>query len=88
MQAGSDTACNTAPLRKIQGDRTGLNWPTGLAFDPEARELFVANDAAHEILVTGAVRDAAGPGCVFEAIARVPPGASSAFRLVRTSAAK
>jgi DNA-binding beta-propeller fold protein YncE len=42
---------NTAPLRKIQGNRTGLNWPTGLAFDAEARELFVANDAAHEILV-------------------------------------
>ncbi len=42
---------NTAPLRKIQGPDTGLNWPTGLAFDPQARELFVANDAAHEILV-------------------------------------
>ena len=42
---------NTAPLRKIQGPKTGLNWPTGLAFDPQQRELFVANDAAHEILV-------------------------------------
>jgi DNA-binding beta-propeller fold protein YncE len=42
---------NAAPLRKIQGDKTGLNWPTGLAFDPQGRELFVANDAAHEILV-------------------------------------
>ena len=42
---------NAAPLRKIQGPDTGLNWPTGLAFDPQARELFVANDAAHEILV-------------------------------------
>jgi hypothetical protein len=42
---------NAAPLRKIQGPDTGLNWPTGLAFDPRERELFVANDAAHEILV-------------------------------------
>jgi DNA-binding beta-propeller fold protein YncE len=44
-------AGDAAPLRKIQGPDTGLNWPTGLAFDPVARELFVANDAAHEILV-------------------------------------
>jgi DNA-binding beta-propeller fold protein YncE len=42
---------NARPLRTIQGRATRLNWPTGLAFDPQARELFVANDAAHEILV-------------------------------------
>ncbi len=42
---------NQAPVRKIQGSNTGLNWPTGLAFDPQERELFVANDASHEILV-------------------------------------
>lgn len=42
---------NSAPVRTIRGERTRLNWPTGLAFDPQARELFVANDAAHEILV-------------------------------------
>ncbi len=42
---------DAAPLRKIQGPATGLNWPTGLAFDDQARELFVANDASHEILV-------------------------------------
>jgi DNA-binding beta-propeller fold protein YncE len=42
---------DAAPLRTIRGPDTGLNWPTGLAFDPVARELFVANDAAHEILV-------------------------------------
>jgi DNA-binding beta-propeller fold protein YncE len=42
---------NAAPLRTIAGPDTGLNWPTGLAFDPQARELFVGNDAAHEILV-------------------------------------
>ena len=42
---------NAPPIRKIQGENTGLNWPTGLAFDPKERELFVANDAPHEILV-------------------------------------
>jgi DNA-binding beta-propeller fold protein YncE len=42
---------DTAPVRKIQGAATGLNWPTGLAFDPQTNELFVANDASHEILV-------------------------------------
>jgi DNA-binding beta-propeller fold protein YncE len=42
---------DAAPLRKIQGEATGLNWPTGLAFDPQTNELFVANDASHEILV-------------------------------------
>jgi DNA-binding beta-propeller fold protein YncE len=53
---------NAAPLRRIQGPNTRLNWPTGLAFDPQARELFVANDAAHEILVfDAAARDDAAP---------------------------
>lgn len=42
---------NTAPLRTIQGSATRLNWPTGLAFDPHTNELFVANDASHQILV-------------------------------------
>lgn len=48
---------NAAPVRKIQGPDTRLNWPTGLAFDPQARELFVANDASHEILVFDAAAD-------------------------------
>jgi hypothetical protein len=42
---------NVPPLRVIKGPKTQLNWPTGLAFDSEARELFVANDAAHSVLV-------------------------------------
>jgi DNA-binding beta-propeller fold protein YncE len=51
---------DAAPLRTIRGPDTGLNWPTGLAFDSVARELFVANDAAHEVLVF----DAAASGNV------------------------
>jgi class 3 adenylate cyclase len=37
---------------------------------------------AGEILVTGAVREAAGAGYAFEAIDKVPPGAQAAFRLL------
>ncbi|RLJ67578.1 adenylate/guanylate cyclase domain-containing protein [Sulfurisoma sediminicola] len=37
---------------------------------------------AGEILVTGAVREAAGEGYAFEPIDKVPPGAGAAFRLL------
>ena len=46
------------PLRTIKGSQTQLNWPTGLAFDPVRRELFVANDMGPSILVFDA--DATG----------------------------
>ena len=49
---------NDKPLRKIQGTKTQLNWPTGIAFDPERRELYVANDMGPSILVFDA--DASG----------------------------
>jgi len=42
---------NDKPLRVIQGPRTQLNWPTGIVFDAERRELFVANDMGPSILV-------------------------------------
>lgn len=42
---------NAPPLGKIQGPKTQLNWPTGLAFDPQRRELYVANDMGRSILV-------------------------------------
>jgi len=44
-------AGNAPPLRVISGPKTQLNWPTGLALDPERRELFVANDMGPSILV-------------------------------------
>jgi DNA-binding beta-propeller fold protein YncE len=40
-----------APLRIIQGDKTGLNWPAALAIDEERGEIYVANDAADSMLV-------------------------------------
>jgi DNA-binding beta-propeller fold protein YncE len=42
---------NIAPLRVIEGPATQFNWPTGLAFDPTRRELYVANDMGPSILV-------------------------------------
>lgn len=42
---------NDKPLRKIQGPKTQLNWPTGIAYDPDRRELFVANDMGPSVLV-------------------------------------
>jgi DNA-binding beta-propeller fold protein YncE len=42
---------NEPPLRVIEGPAAQLNWPTGLAFDPGSRELFVANDMGPSIVV-------------------------------------
>ena len=44
-------AGDTAPLRVIQGPKTGLDWPTALAVHPERGELFVANDTADTVTV-------------------------------------
>src|SRR5438132_2946490 len=45
---------DTAPLRVIQGPKTQMNWPTGIAFDPRSNELYVANDMGDSILVFNA----------------------------------
>ncbi|MBI4483126.1 MAG: hypothetical protein HY652_09570 [Acidobacteria bacterium] len=42
---------DTAPLRVIAGPKTQLNWPAGIAVEPERGELFVANDAGDSILI-------------------------------------
>jgi DNA-binding beta-propeller fold protein YncE len=42
---------NTAPLRVMEGPKTQMNWPTGISFDPERNEIFVANDASDAVLV-------------------------------------
>lgn len=48
-----DATGNTPPLRVIQGDRTQLNWPAAVSVDEEEKELYVANDAGHSVLVFG-----------------------------------
>ncbi len=55
-------AGDTAPVRVIQGTKTQMNWPTGVAFDPGHNELFVANDMGDSILVfDGAASGNAAP---------------------------
>ncbi len=49
---------NTPPVRVIQGPRTQLNWPAGVAIDERRGELYVANDTGNSVLVFPA--DASG----------------------------
>ena len=49
---------DAAPVRVIEGPRTRLNWPTGIAIDPDNGDIYVANDTTHSILVFDA--DASG----------------------------
>src|SRR5207253_1168831 len=46
---------DTAPLRVIEGPRTLLNWPTGIAVDPDRGDLYVTNDTTDSILVFDAM---------------------------------
>jgi DNA-binding beta-propeller fold protein YncE len=45
---------DTPPLYTIEGPNTQLNWPSGLALEPQRNELFVANDTGDSILVFSA----------------------------------
>ena len=42
---------DAAPVRVIQGPKSQMNWPTGIAHDPRANEIYVANDMGDSILV-------------------------------------
>ncbi|MBI3939201.1 MAG: hypothetical protein HY315_00065 [Acidobacteria bacterium] len=46
-----DASGDAIPLRVIQGPKAQLNWPAGLAVDPERGELYVANDMSDAVLV-------------------------------------
>jgi DNA-binding beta-propeller fold protein YncE len=39
------------PLRKIEGPKTRLNWPSGVSVDEDRGEIYVANDMDNSILV-------------------------------------
>lgn len=53
-----DVTGDAAPVRVIEGPRTGLNWPTGIAVDAERGDVYVTNDTTDSILVFDA--DASG----------------------------
>jgi len=40
-----------APVRVIEGPKTQMNWPTGIAINPARNEIIVANDGGDSILV-------------------------------------
>jgi len=46
------------PLRVIQGSKTGLDWPMGVAYDPQNDTIVVANNGDSSILIFG--RNASG----------------------------
>ncbi len=46
-----DASGDVAPLRVIQGPKTGLDWPTSIAVHPDRGEVFVANDTADTVTV-------------------------------------
>jgi len=46
-----DAKGDARPVRVIQGPRTQMDWPTGIAVDADRGEIFVANDGGDSILV-------------------------------------
>lgn len=40
-----------APLRIIQGPKTGLDWPGSMSLDPDTGDLYVANDMGQAVIV-------------------------------------
>jgi DNA-binding beta-propeller fold protein YncE len=46
-----DSKGNARPLRTIQGPRTQMNWPTGIAVDEDRNEIYIANDGGNSVLV-------------------------------------
>jgi len=50
----ADIVGNMGPIRTITGKKTGLDRPTGVAFDAERQELYVADETAHTVSVFSA----------------------------------
>jgi DNA-binding beta-propeller fold protein YncE len=46
-----DASGDVAPIRVIQGPKTGLDWPTSIVVHPDRGEIFVANDTADTVTV-------------------------------------
>lgn len=49
----SNAKDNVKPLRVIQGSRTGLDWPMGVAYDPQHDTIVAANNGDSSILIFG-----------------------------------
>ena len=46
-----DANGDAKPLRVITGDKTQLDWPAAMKFNPDNGDLYVANDIGQSILV-------------------------------------
>ena len=46
-----DASGDAKPLRVIQGDKTQLDWPGGMKFNPNNGDLYIANDIGQSVLV-------------------------------------
>jgi 6-phosphogluconolactonase (cycloisomerase 2 family) len=46
-----DSNGDVKPLRVITGDKTQLDWPAAMKFDPNRGELYIANDIGESVLV-------------------------------------
>jgi DNA-binding beta-propeller fold protein YncE len=46
-----DANGDAKPLRTISGDKTQLDWPGGMKYNPETGELYIANDIGQSVLV-------------------------------------
>ena len=55
-----DADGDAAPLRVITGDKTQLNWPAAMKFNPDNGDLYVANDIGQSVLVFSGASTAQG----------------------------
>jgi DNA-binding beta-propeller fold protein YncE len=49
----ADAKGDSKPLRVIEGSKTGLDWPMGVAYDPQHDTMVVANNGDSSILIFG-----------------------------------
>jgi DNA-binding beta-propeller fold protein YncE len=49
----ADAKDDAKPLRVIQGSKTGLDWPMGVAYDPQHDTIVVANNGDSSVLIFG-----------------------------------
>ena len=52
---------DVAPLRVIEGSKTGLDWPMGVAYDPRHDAVVVANNGDDSILIFGRTSNGDAP---------------------------
>jgi 6-phosphogluconolactonase (cycloisomerase 2 family) len=73
-----DADGDVKPVRVITGEKTLLNWPAAMKFNPDNGDLYVANDIGQSVLVFANVTDASVQGNV--APARVIKGPATRLR--------